>query len=99
MAGFSLKKEPGKEYDDSMRNRAAQSAVIYYLVSGYVLFMLYKVIAAKIGGDNTVSTPVLIVIAAVLAGGAIYVIWYATRQLFKRFAESEIKPEEKNEEV
>lgn len=91
-------KEEGKEYDDGRRRSAGQKAVLYYLVALYIGYMGYSIMNNRLTGDDTMSYPLAIVLAALLVIGAIFVAWYATKRMKNEFRNSEIVSSGKEEE-
>jgi cytochrome bd-type quinol oxidase subunit 2 len=84
-------REDGKQYDEERRRRAGQKAALYYLVAFYIGYMGFSIMKNRFAGDTTMSYPLAVILASVLLLGAIWVAWYAMKQMKNEYRQSEIK--------
>lgn len=96
---YAWKKEPGKKYDERLRTTAKQKAIMYYLVAIYIGYMGVQLIMAKLGGDNTMTLPMVSIFSSIMIAGAVGVIAYATTTLLKQLRASEMEDKEEKESV
>jgi len=95
------KKEEGIIYDEERRKSASTRAVLYYLVSCYIIYMGVCIIKNRLMGDDSIPLVPAIVFAVCFVAGGFFIMWYATRRLKWEFAASVIQntsEETRNEE-
>ncbi len=81
-------REDGKAYDEAIRRRASQKAVLYCLVALYIGYMGLLIIKNRLMGDDTMSYPLAILLASLLIIGAVIVILYTVKRMKNEFVKS-----------
>ena len=77
---------------------ARQRAIIYYMVALYIGYLGCSIMKNRLEGDDTMTYPIAIIVSSVLILGALWVLWYATKQMKNDNKQSENLITDKEEE-
>lgn len=68
-------------FSDMRHQRTGSSSAIYYLVALYLGYLGYSIMNNRLSGDDTMSYPLAIIFTCIFIIAAVFIAFYATKQI------------------